>query len=161
MKSITEKDKEEVKWYADAKNQTLSTLPSFINHLLVDYEHDYGTICKAIAAAMLGAGYAVNNSNQGGITGFQAGSVMWEFIKEWSYSNNSCGLKILDYDNMLYPQYNNMFDKTISANTFKALQEMAKKNLLERNKEHIHPDVLNHWKSIADGKIPFGYTIKD
>ena len=36
---------------------------------------DYGTVCHAIALS------AVARTAQGGITGFQAGAVMWEFIK--------------------------------------------------------------------------------
>ena len=48
MKEITEKDKEDVQWYKDAKNQTLETLPDFINHLVKDYSHDYGTICRQL-----------------------------------------------------------------------------------------------------------------
>ena len=83
MKAITEKDKEDVQWYKDAKNQTLETLPDFINHLVKDYSHDYGTICKAIASAMVGVGNAINNSDQGGITGFQSSCIMWEFIQHW------------------------------------------------------------------------------
>ena len=159
MEKITEKDKKEIEWYEDAKKQTFETLPGFIYNLMNHYEHDYGTICKAMTAAMLGAAYAVNNDDQGGITGFQAGAVMWEFVKEWSYPHNSCGLKILDYDDMLYPQNDNRFDKTISNNTFKALQELAKKSLSEMEEGYVHPAVSNHWKNIIDGIVPFGYKV--
>lgn len=159
MEAITEKDKKEIKWYEDAKKQTFETLPGFIYRLMNDYEHDYGTICKAMAAAMLGTAHAVNDDDQGGITGFQACAVMCEFVREWNYPHNSCGLKILDYDDMLFPQHDYRFDKTISRNTFNALQELTKKRLSEMKESPVHPAVLAHWKSIVSGVVPFGYTI--
>jgi hypothetical protein len=59
---------------------------------------------------------------------------------------------------MLYPQYDYKFEKTISTDTWHALQEEAKKNLVERDP---HPNVKAHWESIVEGKIPFGYVISD
>jgi len=159
MKAITEKDKEDVQWYKDAKNQTLETLPDFINHLVKDYSHDYGTICKAIASAMVGVGNAINNSDQGGITGFQSSCIMWEFIEHWSKESNKCGLKLLDYDDMLFPQYDYKF-KVIDEDTFYAIQREAEK-LLNESLKHVHPTVIEHWKQIVDGKVPFGFTISN
>lgn len=83
---------------------------------------------------------------------------MWDFIKEWSYSGNKCGLKIIDYDNMLYPQYEHKYRKTIPLHVWSELQKRAKENL-EADKKHAHPDVVKHWESIAAGHIPFGYTL--
>lgn len=115
MEIITEKNVEIIEqWYKDASSQTLETLPQFMNHVLNDYRHDYGTICKAIGACAIAAAWAANASPQGGITGFQAGAVMWEFIRNWNYRRNKCGLKIVDIDDMLYPQYGAKFDKTIT-----------------------------------------------
>lgn len=77
MEIITEKDKDIIEqWYKDASKQTIDTLPEFMNHVLKDYKHDYGTICKAIGACVIAAAWAANASPQGGITGFQAGEVM-------------------------------------------------------------------------------------
>lgn len=160
MKAITEKDNEEFAWYNEASEQTLETLPNFIKHLTEDYRHDYGTICKAISAAMIGTAWAINKTDQGCITGFQAGAIMWEFILHWNRSNNKCGLELVDYDKMLFPQYECQFEKTISSNTFRKLQENAIKNL-KMDTKLCSEEVVEHWRSIADGKIPFGYTIKD
>ena len=33
---------------------------------------------------------------------------MWDFIIDWMYTSNQCGLRIVDYDDMLYPQYNHL-----------------------------------------------------
>ena len=64
---------------------------------------------------------------------------------------------MIDYDDMLYPQYDDKFDKTINTHTFNTLQNEAKK-LLE---DTAHPVVKAHWQSIVDGVVPFGYKIKD
>ena len=145
-------------WYKDAKIQTLETLPEFMRHLAEDYSHDYGTICHAIGASAIAAAWAMDNSPNGGITGFQAGAIMWCFIQNWSYSDNKYGLKILDMDKLLYPQYGDIFN-TISENTWKSIQKEAQNNL--DSETDAHPDVVAHWKSIVDGNIPFGLTIKE
>ena len=159
--AITEEMCLEKEWFAEAKKQTLQTLPAFINHVMNDYAHDYGTVCHAISACAIAAAWAANSSDGalGGITGFQAGFVMWDFVKEWSYSRNKTALKIVDYDNMLYPQYEHEFQKTMTKRTWESIQQAAKENLSEKI-DYVHPAVVAHWKSIADGQIPFGYTIE-
>lgn len=86
---------------------------------------------------------------------------MWDFIEDWQYRNNKCGLKIIDYDDMLYPQYDYKFEKQLSQETFDALQSTAKELLSEDIAYLVHPKVLKHWKSIAEGNIPFDYSIKE
>lgn len=149
----------EKEWFEEAKKQTVDILPQFINHIMSDYQHDYGTICHAIAAAALAATYAADNTPRGGITGFQASFVMWDYIKQWMKPNNECGLKLIDYDDMLYPQYEYKYEKTISSETWRRLQEEAAKNLKEV--DYAVNEVCAHWQSIVDGKIPFGYKVKD
>ena len=83
---------------------------------------------------------------------------MWDFIRDWSYRHNKCGMKIVDYDKMLLPQYHNDFEKTISKETFEALQAEAKRSLRE---ETCSPSVAKHWESIANGEVPFGYVVRD
>ncbi len=160
MEIITEKNIEIFEqWYKDAANQTLATLPQFMNHVLNDYVHDYGTICKAIGACSVAAAWAADASRQGGITGFQAGAVMWEFIRNWNYTRNKCGLKIVDMDKMLYPQYSENFDKTISMQEMETLTTEAKKLLEADEDSNVHPKVKAHWQSIAVGIPPFGYRV--
>lgn len=86
--------------------------------------------------------------------------------KGFTYYSNKCGLKLIDYDNMLYPQYEYKFDKVISDETWKDIQEQARKNLEgleELDKEHrlVHPDVIAHWQSIVEGQVPFGYRVEE
>lgn len=221
---ITEADKLHERWYIDAKKQTRESLPEFIRYLFDDYSHDYGTMCHAIAATAIAT--AQVGSREFGITGFQAGAIMWEFIRNWNYSSNKTGLKLVNYDNLLYPQYEDKFEKTISSYTWEALQKEAKNRIKKSDNEYAKylldvakyeieikefieefPDYLNnpeeyehvgmatfeehekerlkvesgfkfapdkpfnisayknrvydHWVSIVDGNIPFGFTIDD
>ena len=154
--AITEEMHPEKEWFEMARSITTAhSLSIFIEHVLKDYIHDYGTVCHAVSAcAVAAASYAAHVQ---GITGFQAGFVMWDFISAWNHKNNKCGMKLIDYDNMLYPQYDAVFEKTISQETMNTLMEEARKNLEER--PDAHPDVVAHWKQIADGHPPFGYQV--
>lgn len=154
---ITEEENIHNEWYLQAKDQTLESLQVFINHIINDYEHDYGTICHAMSACSIATMWAINKTDQGGITGFQAGAIMWEFIKHWNYTDNKTGMKMVNYDDMLYPQYDYKFQKTITESIWKSIQDVAN-NRLKENKT-AHPKVIAHWKSIVNGKIPFGYKI--
>lgn len=95
---------------------------------------------------------------QGGVTGFQANWIVRMFLLRMLYSNNRCGVCILDLDDMLYPQNREMFT-TISSKTWATLQEMA----LEKYRTHpgAHPDVMAHWRAIVDGRVPFGMVVRE
>ena len=138
-------------WSEEVKDQTPDTLPDFINKLMT-HQHDYGTVCHAIATAAVGAAWAADSTNGGGITGFQAGAVMWVFIKDWMYSSNTCGLKILDFDKFLYPQHEEYFDKVIDSDTWKAIQDKAKDNLLKlyTDRQKYQENLLVYEKKLAD-----------
>ena len=146
-------------WHKEAKHiKTPEEFTDFYNRLMNEYGHDYGTMVDAIGAIALAA--ASMGAHKMGITGFQAGCVMWDFIQNWTYKNNECGLKLIDYDDMLYPQYEYKFEKYIDKHTFTKLREEAMVKLIN-DKNYAHPDVVNHWKSIINGKVPFGYKIKE
>lgn len=164
-KIITEEDKDEIKgWFDAAPKQTFETLTEFIRHVMNDYEHDYGTVCHAIGACCVATAWACNEMEgaRGGITGFQAGFVMWDFIRHWMYESNKCGMKLVDYDNLLYPQYESYFDKTIPTRVWESVQEEAKRRCDEvyRGKGRCADAVFDHWESIANGEVPFGMTVE-
>jgi hypothetical protein len=140
---ITEEMKIQNEWYKEAKKQAVETLPEFVRHLTEDYSHDYGTICHAVAAAGIAAMYAVDNSPTGGITGFQAGCIMWQVIREWNFQNNKTGLKILDYDNLLYPQYKASF-VSISSKIWESVKKEAQNKINQNN------DKVEKWKVAHD-----------
>ena len=137
--------------------KSFDDLVLFLKNVKEYYNCGYGEAPRAIAQAALATAWYF--ASDFGITGFQAGFVMWDFIRDWLFSSNECGLKIVDYDEMLYPQYYYKFDKHISLETFRAMQRQAKELL--KNKSFAHPDVIKHWMSIANGEVPFGYTVKD
>lgn len=159
---ITEEMGIHKEWYKNAADQTLDTLMGFINHLMNDYQHDYGTICHAMAASMMATMWAINHSDSGGITGFQASHVMWQLVRNICFRSNKTGLRIIDYDDMLFPQYAYKFDKVMSSEQFEILQEEAQKRIAENeeNEHKAHPKVLEHWASIASGIPPFGYKVE-
>ena len=138
--------------------KTFDELVEFLKDVKENYNSGYGEAPRAMAQASLAVAYYL--SSEFGITGFQAGFVMWDFIQDWLYTGNKCGLKIVDYDNMLYPQYYDKFDKYISPETFEALQKRAKE-LIDENGQHACSAVVNHWNQIIGGSIPFGYHLKN
>lgn len=156
-KKIIEEYKDPEKdWFEWAKNiKSVDQLTVFVKHMLYDFDHDYGTLCHAIAACAVASAYL--GAEVKGITGFQSGFVMWDFIKNWTKQDNKCGLRLIDYDNFLYPQYEHKYDKTIDISVWKSIQEEAKKNLEERD---ACDEVKEHWKSIVEGVVPFGYSVK-
>lgn len=149
VKEQLEKERKDIESFDD--------LVAFLQRVKDNCNTGYGTAPRAIAQAALAVAWYL--ASDFGITGFQAGCVMWDFIRDWMYSGNECGMRIINYDDMLYPQYDDKFDKTISRDVFEALQKIAKKKLEES--EYAHPNVINHWKSIVDGNVPFGYVIKE
>ena len=235
MQSITEEMKIHEEWYKQSNDVTVEALPDFIKHLTEDYQHNYGSICHAIVAGALATIHAIDKSPMGGITGFQAGCIMWELIRRLSYQGNKCGLRILDYDNLLYPQHEDKFGKTITPSIWENVQHEAKERIkdyetevaryqrsveeypaklesfykiveeyrkanpnepsyennpgyyqelscgtaaeweeYEKRKEAGVPmkprepyfggacdEVLNHWKSIVDGIVPFGFRVEE
>ena len=159
-KPITEDMNLQDEWHKKAKSMKPEDLPEFFRHLTEDYHHDYGTVCHAMAAIGLAAMWAFNKSEgaRGGITGFQAGCVMWEVIRHMNYEDNKCGLRLLNMDDLLYPQYEHKFC-SISSDTWEAVKKEAQKRLSGRGA--AHPDVVAHWESIVNGKVPFGLKIED
>jgi hypothetical protein len=144
------------KWYEDAKKQTPETLSGFLQEL-ASYNHDYESCIHFVAASAIAGAHAANSKV--GITGFQAGGVMWEFIRNWSYTKNKTGLQIIDFDNLLFPQYESRFTITLTETLWQCVRKEAKSLLSE--KADACPEVIKHWQSIVDGEIPFGLKIKD
>ena len=157
-REITEEMGLHEQWYEDARKQTPTSYIAFNRHLMNDFEHDYGTICHAIAACGLSTMWAMNSHPNGGITGFQAGCIMWQFIVEWQSMRDE-PLRLVTYKDMLYPQYEDKFQKTISKSTWDYLQKTAAENLAKDNSGSTN--VRSHWQSIVDGHVPFGYVVSE
>lgn len=145
------------KYYSKVKDQTVKTLPAFIQEMFKE-DLDYGSACCAVAASALAAAWAANHEPQGNISGFQAGAVMWEFVQQWNYRSNKCGLQMIDYDNLLYPQYAEKFNNTIPPNQWATIQKEAQDKL--DSQKLACTEVKAHWQSIIDGKLPHGFTLE-
>ena len=116
VKAQLEKERENIKTFDD--------LVSFLERVKNTCNTGYGTAPRAIAQAALATAWYL--ASDFGITGFQGVCTMWDFIRDWEFPCNECGMKIVDYDNMLYPQYDYKFEKTIPTRTFESLQKTAK-----------------------------------
>lgn len=155
--TVTEEMHPEKEWFEEACHMKAENLLAFYEKMTHTYNHDYGTACHAVAACALAAAWAACGENDTGLSGFQAGFVMWDFIKNWTKTGNECGLRLVDYDDMLYPQNEEKFDKTIYKDNWEMIQKKAIENLKRENE--VHPAVAEHWRKIAEGIVPFGYRV--
>ena len=149
-------------WYDSAKDVTRNTLDEFISNIMDKHCFDYGAYVHAIAVCAIATSWACGVE----LSGYQASMVGLQFVNEWTYGNVKTGISIRNWDDMLYPQYRCKFEKTIPMEVWVRVQEQAKEKLnnIKTNPNefsYINEDVVNHWESIAKGKIPFGYTIEE
>lgn len=142
------------------KNDVATPFEELLKNIDRDYCLDYGSVVMAIGAIAASAVKRANMMPFGGITGHQASFVMWEMVRHLTMRDGPA--RILYFEDMLYPQYSEKFEPTIAKETHEWLIEQAKNKLAEAKSSgtHIHEAVEAHWKSIADGKIPFNYSVK-
>lgn len=147
------KYKEEL--YEEAKNVTANTIADFILKLM-NRPHDYDTCCYDTAAVAVAAASLLAGSI--GITGFQAGAVMWEFMEQFNHVEFPA--RLLEMKDLMYPQYERKFT-SIKEEVWEWLQKECEESLADKDKGFVHPEVRKHWESIAvDKKVPFGLKIE-
>lgn len=158
--AVTEESGVHKEWLKRAKEiRTVEELTAFITEMREAYQHDYGTICHAIVASAIAAMWCMEHGSQGGITGFQAGAIIWELIDAWNVFDKG-PKRMVCYRNMLYPQYQDKFEKMITQKTWDWLQEEAKKEIKDAHPQmNADGEVYRHWQSIAAGIVPFGYSV--
>jgi len=153
-------DKEIIdEWYEKAKHiKNPDELKEFI-----EYVYSFGDFpgydegVHAITAIAIASSWCANEYYN--ITGFQASCVGLQYLMHWTYDySNLVGISVRNWSDMLYPQCQHRFEKKISKDMFKALQEKAQEKL---DNEGGCEAVLAHWQSIVDGVIPFGYELTD
>ena len=98
-------------------NVTIDTLESEIRDVM-SADHDYGTICVAIGHIAAAAARAADRMPSGGITGFQAGAVFWEFTRAWGVFGDG-PKRVVTYADMLYPQYADKMAPTLASHADK------------------------------------------
>jgi hypothetical protein len=111
-------------------------------------EHDYGTCVYAMSIAAEASYNYI--SHVLGVTGFQASCADMDFIRRtrsWKM-----GFQILNYENLLYPQYldrehfpthNDLIKENIDQ-----LGKKAQELLAEREK--AHPNIIRWWEDLVD-----------
>lgn len=146
-----------VEWYERARKMTLDELPAFIDEMAAS-GRDYNTAAEATGAAAVATAWAMGNRM--GLTGFQGGWVMWQFMKHWNGVGKRAPARLLDYENLLYPQYADTFE-AIPRDVWEWAQDEARKKIAEQDeKQHPMSDrVYAHWKSVAAGRVPFGLKV--
>lgn len=85
----------------------------------------------------------------------QVQQVIESLILHGLYKRNVCGVRILDYDEMLYPYHAPTFT-TVDSDTLIRLREEARRRLAEWSGSP--PELVAHLRSIAEGEVPFGMT---
>lgn len=149
---MSEKEYREAR-FAEAKEIRLpKELAKFVEKVSAE-PHDYGTIVMACAAAMKAAFNVVNASPSGGITGFQAGCLMWEMIEEFGMFGEDAQLRILDFADVMYPQYDHKFLNCVDPERAKLLADLAKRRLAEST-VGIHPEVRARMEQVSRGEFP-------
>lgn len=145
-------------WYALARHVTSGTLQEFINHLMHDYVHTYDSYIHACTAC----GIAAVNACGTELSGFQRSIIAVVFPQRYYY-NNKCGIKVVNFDDFLYPQYEYRYQNTITQTTWNRIQDEAKRLIREAEDEvwPVNPKVMEHWTSIVEGIVPFGYTVEE
>jgi len=207
-------------WIERGECSQTSEIQSFIDDLIDSVPDTYENriyitaIASVVVAQILARHF--------GISAVQAGYIQREWIRHWGIVDVSCGYQIREYVLMCYPQYKEMFEKTIPKSVFREMQHFCENKIntyqklyeqylddLEQYEHDLavfkerHPDydeqpeyysrfahdeytefvgkkisgfefapikpadpspsptVLEHWRLIIEGNIPFGYTLAD
>jgi hypothetical protein len=146
---------------------TLAELPAFIEEM-AHAGTDYNTTAEATAAAAAATAWAL--CHQFGLSGFQGGWVMWEFMHLWNGIGERSPARLIDYEDLLYPQFEGKF-RSIPADVWEWAQNAAKEKIARsspwsrRDSENgtmlMSEDVFRHWESVAAGVVPFGLRIEE
>lgn len=146
-------------WHEKAvKIKNTEELKSFLDYLM-DQNHDYSSVAEAFISGLRATMRAMDSHKNGGITGFQMGFILSQFMAAEQSIHGPW--QIRRFENMLYPQYENHFAKTISRETWLWLQVEAVKLLSRDNLASVSPVVTDHWNKIVSGVVPFGYEVRE
>jgi hypothetical protein len=138
--------------------KTQQDLMDFLKEIM-GHEHNYGTVVVAVGQGMMATMGHMNQSL--GLSGHQGSFVGWEIMKV--VFDLKGGARLLDFDDMLFPQYAYKFANTISKSVFDRLQSEAARRLMAHYEEgaSVNPEVRTHWETIVKGDVPFGWSVTD
>lgn len=145
-KAIKNMNEFELRDSKDFHPDNIKELTKYIDNLL-ERNHDYGTTVYAVSLASIATfNYMARKL---GITGFQASCADLDILKRTRCMKS--GFRILNYENLLYPQYLNnehfpTFHDLIKENIEELSKTASKKiNESKNNKIKPHPNVMAHW----------------
>ena len=146
MEEIAKTEKE-MRETDDKWPKSYKELKEYISSL-VNREHDYGTCVYAVSLASVATFNFM--AGQLGITGFQASMADLDILRRTR--NLKQGFRILNYENLLFPQYltREHFptqDDLLEENK-EELSKEAKRLLAERDGD-VHPEVKARWEYVA------------
>lgn len=155
---MTEKEYRDAVYAKAEKVKTAEDFAVLIAEMEQD-EFDYGRIVYACAAAAIAGFNVMNRTKNGGITGFQAGCLMWEMVRKFGMFSEG-PLRIQDFDHLRYPQYDDQWAVTISPESAGELQKRAAE-VAGKNPEFVSPNVMRRNQDIAAGRFPSFVTVKE
>ena len=148
-------------WFEKAKECRFDdgSLKNLLDHIANDYNLDYGTQAKATAAVAFAAASAF--ANEARLTHFQWEAASMDLLGRMMCPFNKLGYEFLDYDDLMYPQYEYRFtERKISAAGAKKLKEEAQKMLDKDGGYYAAPYVRDWWKKLARGEFPSWLIVK-
>ncbi len=153
---MTEKEYRDAVYAKAAEVKTAEDFTALIREM-DEYAHDYGTIVYACAAAAIAGFNVMDRTKSGGITGFQAGCIMWEMVHKFGMFSEG-PMRIQDFDKLRYPQYDKDWPIRISPDSAAILQQRA---ALTAAEPHIHEEVKRRNQEIAAGNFPSFVTVAE
>lgn len=148
-------------WFEKAKQvRTIEQFNELYEYLFNgDIQHTYDSAVHATSALAIAGGWL--GSATEGITGFMAAHVKFDFLRQWDNIGKSVGLKVINYDDLLCPQYVEKFPlKVIKKNVWLALQRACKEKL-EVDGRCACYKVRQYWGDICNGIIPSSLVVVD
>lgn len=147
MKNLTKLTEKQLRDTEVEYPKTLEELNEIIKQL-TGRKHDYGTCVYAMSIAAVASFNYVAHVLE--VTGFQASCADLDILRRTRNYEN--GFSIINYDNLLYPQYwdDEHFpskEQLLEKNK-KQLAKVAKRKLEESN-GYVHPEVKKHWQMVA------------
>lgn len=129
--------------------KTLAELTEYIDHL-TGLDHDYGTCVYAVSNAATAAFHYM--AHRLGITGFQASCADMDLLRRTRGYKH--GFAVIDYGELLYPQYREKFDRlAFDAALEKQAEWLAEEaaNLLA-DSPNAADGVRAHWERLVGAR---------
>lgn len=86
----------------------------------------------------------------------EEGLALWRFIRY--LTEIEMPMQIIDYSGLLFPGNEAYYEKSLTPTAFKMIQQQA--SLMIANKKYEGEKHKEWLQSIADGKLPYGYSIR-